>query len=98
MSIAKDIAARKLLRFGGPVSKVVLISGLEENSPESIARRRSMNGLTTEHYRRLLSELRLRPPSQRAFLRKLLCRAQATGAPAHFPVVPHAVPDPVSPS
>jgi hypothetical protein len=98
MFIAKDIAAEEPLRFGGPVSNVVLISGAEQDSPESIARRRNINGLTTEHYRRLLSELRLRPPSQRAFLRKLLSRAQATGAPTHFPVVPHAVPDPVSPS
>jgi len=61
-------------------------------------RGRNTNGLTTEHYRRLLSELRLRPPSQRAFLRKLLSRALATGAPTHSPAVSHAVPNPVNPS
>jgi hypothetical protein len=46
---------------------------------------------TTADFRRLLSEMRLRPPSQRAFLRKLLKRAAVTGAPmaspVHVPVV-----------
>jgi hypothetical protein len=35
---------------------------------------------TTADYRRLLSELRLRPATQRAFLRKFLKRAAANGA------------------
>jgi len=36
--------------------------------------------LTTADYRRFLSEMRLRPLSERAFLRKLLQRAAANGA------------------
>jgi hypothetical protein len=82
------------------VSNVVSISGLEQKqSPEVfVARRRNGNGLTTDHYRRLLAELKLRPPSHRAFLRKLLSRAILTGGPKHFPVITHAVFDPVSPS
>ena len=82
------------------MSKVVVISGsLQDSSPDGIVTRSlNRNGLTTEHYRRLLSELGLRPPLQRAFLRKLLSRALATGAATHLPAVHHAVPDPVSPS
>ena len=60
--------------------------------------KRNAHGLSTADFRRLLSELRLRPPSQRAFLRKLLSRALATGAPINFPVVDHAVHDPVGPT
>jgi hypothetical protein len=52
---------------------------------------------TTSDYRRILSDLRLRPPSQRAFLRKLLKRALLTGAPTVFPAVNRVVPDHVSP-
>jgi len=86
--------------FGGPVSNVVSISGSQQNeSPELVvARRRNVNGLATEHDRSLLKELKLRPPSERAFLRKLLSRAIATGSPTHFPAITHAVFDPVSPS
>jgi hypothetical protein len=46
---------------------------------------------TTADFRRLLCEMRLRPPSQRAFLRKFLKRATHTDAsmvfPVHIPVV-----------
>ena len=41
---------------------------------------------TTAEFRRLLSEMAMRPPSQRAFLRRLLQRAALTGTPAAFPV------------
>jgi len=41
---------------------------------------------TTAQYRKLLSEMRLRPASQRAFLRKLLKRAAVNGVPIDFPV------------
>ena len=41
---------------------------------------------TTAHYRKLLSEMRLRPASERAFLRKLLKRAAANGVIIDFPV------------
>jgi len=41
---------------------------------------------TTAQYRKLLSEMRLRPASQRAFLRKLLKRAAVNGAIIEFPV------------
>jgi hypothetical protein len=60
--------------------------------------RQNAHGLTTSDYRRRLSELRLRPPSQRALLRKLLNRALFTGAHTEFPVTNRAVPYPVSPS
>jgi hypothetical protein len=84
----------------GPVSNVVNIFGSEpkQSQEEFVARRRNGNGLTTDHYRRLLAELKLRPPSQRAYLRKLLSQAISTGRPTHFPVITHAVFDPVSPS
>jgi hypothetical protein len=41
---------------------------------------------TTADYRRLLSELRLRPATQRAFLRKFLKRAAANGVLVTFSV------------
>lgn len=41
---------------------------------------------TTADFRRLLSEMRLRPASQRAFLRRLLKHAAITGVPIAFPV------------
>jgi hypothetical protein len=47
--------------------------------------------MTTDDYRRLLSELQLRPPSQRAFLRKFLKRAAASAIPVTFPVTTLAV-------
>ena len=60
--------------------------------------KRNAQGLSTGDFRRILTQLKHRPPSQRAFLRKLLSRALATGAPTHFPAVHHVVPDPVHPS
>ncbi|MGB7848760.1 MAG: hypothetical protein WBL63_24325 [Candidatus Acidiferrum sp.] len=54
--------------------------------------------LKIAYYRRLLSELRLRPRYQRVFLRMLLKRALATDTTTDFPVTNHAVQDPVSPS
>jgi len=62
------------------------------------SKRRNAQGLSTSDFRRILTDLRHRPPSQREFLRRLLHRALATGAPTEFPVVNHAVPDPVLPS
>lgn len=61
-------------------------------------KKRNLQGLSTADFRRLLTELRHRPPSQRAFLRKLLKRAIASGAPVHFPVPHHAVHNPVYPT
>jgi hypothetical protein len=63
-----------------------------------MGKRRNAHGLSTDDFRRILTDLEQRPPSQRVFLRKLLHRALANGAPTKFPVTPHAVPDPVSPS
>jgi hypothetical protein len=63
-----------------------------------MGKRRNAQGLSTDDFRRILTDLEQRPPSQRVFLRKLLHRALAHGAPTKFPVTPHAVPDPVSPS
>ncbi len=50
---------------------------------------------TIDGYRRLLSEMRVRPLSQRVFLQKLLRRAVLNGAIREFPVPNHARPDPV---
>jgi len=44
----------------------------------------------TVDYRKMLSEMRQRPPSRRAFLRKLLKRAALIGATHEFPVANHA--------
>lgn len=41
---------------------------------------------TVAYYRRLLLEMRMRPASQREFLRKFLLRAVANGALFGFPV------------
>jgi hypothetical protein len=60
--------------------------------------KRNAQGLSTADIRRLLTELRLHPPAQRIFLRKLLRRALATGAPTQFPVLSRVVPDLASPS
>jgi len=61
-------------------------------------KKRNAQGLSTNDFRRILTDLKHRPPSQRAFLRELLSRAIATGAPTHFPEVSHVVPDPEVPS
>lgn len=52
-------------------------------------------GFRTATFRKMLSEMRMRPPSQRAFLKKLLKRAALTGAINEFPVPNHVVLDPV---
>jgi hypothetical protein len=62
------------------------------------SKKRNAQGLSTEDFRQILSDLRQRPTSQSAFLRKLLQRAIANGASTKFPVTNLAVPDPVSPS
>ena len=64
----------------------------------SKSKRQFSRNLTTADYRRILSELKLRPPTQRAFLRKLLTRALATGALNDLPAPNHVVDDPVVPS
>ena len=82
------------------MSKVITFRGtdcLTLPVPDMRTKRNAL-GLSTEDFRRLLSELKHRPPSQRAFLRKLLSRAIVTRAPIGFPAVNHAVRDPVSPS
>jgi hypothetical protein len=61
-------------------------------------KKRNALGLSTQDFRRILSDLKHRPPTQRVFLRKLLSRAIANGQAEGFPVVSHAVPDPVSPA
>ena len=49
---------------------------------------------STAYYRRLLCEMRVRPASQRAILRRLLQRAAANGVRVEFPV---PIPDVVAP-
>jgi hypothetical protein len=60
--------------------------------------KRNAQGLSTGDLRRLLCELKLRPPSQRIFLRMLLRRALTTGALTQFLVPNRVVHDPASPS
>jgi hypothetical protein len=48
-------------------------------------RKRNPLGLSTSDFRRLLTDLKQRPPSQRSFLRKLLSRAIAHGASKRSP-------------
>jgi len=60
--------------------------------------KRNRHGLSTADFRRMLCDLKSRPASQRAFLRKLLVRALATSVSTGLPVTNHAVPDPVFPS
>jgi hypothetical protein len=60
--------------------------------------KRNALGLSTADFRRILCDLKHRPPTQRVFLRRLLRRALANGRTNEFPVVHHAVPDPVSPA
>jgi hypothetical protein len=57
----------------------------------------TLRGWTTDDCRRLLTDLKLRPPTQRDFLRKLLQRAAATRASINFPVTSLVVRDPVVP-
>jgi hypothetical protein len=54
--------------------------------PEARVSRRANRVGTTRDYRRLLADLRLRPSSQRAFLRRFLKRAVANGVTIEFPV------------
>lgn len=72
------------------MSRVIAFSSSERSVPQSTKGRKYPHTLTTGDYRRMLSELKLRPPSQRAFLRKLLTRATVT-APKQFPVASHVV-------
>jgi len=78
---------------------VVMQSSGAFSLPAPLGRaKRNSQGLSTQDFRRILTDLRHRPPSQRAFLRKLLHRALLTSAPNEFPVVHHVVPDPITPS
>jgi hypothetical protein len=52
-------------------------------------------GFRTADCRRMLSEMCMRPPSQRLFLKKLLKRAAITGAVLEFPVTTHVSLNPV---
>jgi hypothetical protein len=82
------------------MTKVIAHSGTDCLSlPEpDKSKKQNSYGLTTGDYRRILTDLRQRPPTQRAFLRKLLKRALATNAASDFPVPTPAVQDPVRPS
>jgi hypothetical protein len=75
------------------MSKVIVIPETDgfRLPPMDPGKRRNVHGLSTSDFRRLLTDLKHRPPTQRAFLRRLLRRAMAVGAPTHFPVVHHVV-------
>jgi hypothetical protein len=61
------------------MSKVIAISGTDGLTlpQQNKNGKQNSQGLSTSDYRRLLSQLSLRPPTQRAFMRKLLTRAIA---------------------
>jgi len=59
-------------------------SGLPERAKRAAFR--------TSDYRKLLSDMRMRPPSQKEFLKKLLKRAALSSAAHEFPAANHAVP------
>lgn len=63
-----------------------------------MSQKRNSFGSSTADYPRILSELKNRPPSLRAFFRKLLVRALAMSGPTRLPVTHHVVPDPVVPT
>jgi hypothetical protein len=75
------------------MSNVIEMTPMPHSYSREAPRGRATRGKTTADFRRLLCEMRLRPPSQRAFLRKFLKRAAVTGVPIAFPVhVPVASP------
>ena len=82
------------------MSKVIALEEVDTFflPPLDPRKKRNVHGLSTSDFRRLLSDLRQRPPSQRAFLRKLLRRALAVGAPTGLPAVNHVVRNPVVPT
>ena len=57
--------------------------------------RAKRTGSRTADYRRMLSEVRMTPPSQRTFLKKLLKRAAITNAVLEFPATAHVSLNPV---
>jgi len=73
-------------------SQIHLLSDPEASHAPYVPARR----MTTSDYRKLLSEMRQRPASQRAFLRKLLKRAAVNGATIDFPVAVPRSTDPVA--
>lgn len=79
------------------MSKLIPITDASRFSPErgGLQARTKHAGFRTADYRRMLTEMRMRPPSQRAFLKKLLKRAVLTGSAHEFPVTTHAVVIPV---
>lgn len=82
------------------MSKVIAISDADElRLPEKNKnRKRNSQGLTTSDYPRFLSKVSLRPPTHRAFLRKLLIRAITPGATKGLPVANPVVVSPVDPT
>lgn len=79
------------------MSKLIPITDAGRLYPErgGLPARTKRAAYRTADYRRMLTEMRRRPPSQRAFLKKLLKRAVLTGTAIEFPVVHHAVLSPV---
>ena len=76
------------------MSKLISITDTGRFAPDrsGLPRRIGPAVRRTADYRKMLSNMRLRPPSQRAFLKKLLLRAMLTGAPYEFPVPNPAAP------
>lgn len=68
------------------MSNVIAMTPMPHSFSRQAPSGRSARGKTTADFRRLLCEMRLRPPSQRAFLRRFLKRATLTGVPIAFPV------------
>ena len=72
------------------ISETRKILWLEEVS----SAKRVAHGKSTTDFRRLLSEMRMRPANQRAILRRMLKRAAMNGVLMTFPVAVPAVSTP----
>jgi hypothetical protein len=75
------------------MSKLISITHASRFAPDrsGLPTRINRTAFRTADYRKMLSEMRMRPPSQRAFLKKLLKRAALAGVSYEFPVTNHAV-------
>lgn len=82
--------------WGGHMGKVIVMPTTSHTtfSNRDTSRKRNHVGMTTTDFRRVLCNLQLQPPSQRAFLRKLLKRALAAHGVDRFPVTILADPNP----
>ena len=89
-SKAKETAATQ--RGKAQMNRLASIIDASRSTPDrsGLPGRGKHAAVRTMDYRKMLSEMRQRPPSQRTFLKKLLRRAAITGVAHKFPVANHA--------